>query len=83
MAQTKSLPEGPLCRPQAHGGGSLRSGDAPSDTSARLGEHATGHLGLEYRHLELVHETVDRDQYGDMGLDIGSLIVSYRPDWRP
>lgn len=40
-------------------------------------------LGIEYRHLELVHETTDRDQYGDVGLNIGALIVSYRPGRRP
>jgi Outer membrane protein beta-barrel domain len=40
-------------------------------------------LGVEYRHLELVHETMDRDQYGDIGLDVGSLIVSYRPGRLP
>jgi hypothetical protein len=35
-------------------------------------------LGVEYRHLELVHENLDRDQYGDIGLDAGSLLVGYR-----
>lgn len=35
-------------------------------------------LGLEIRHLEILHETADRDLYGDLGLDIGSLVLAYR-----
>ncbi len=36
-------------------------------------------LGLEYRHLELLRrEPADRDLYGDIGLDVGSLVVGYR-----
>jgi Outer membrane protein beta-barrel domain len=34
-------------------------------------------LGVEYRHLELVHETIDRDLYGDISLDVGSITVGY------
>lgn len=35
-------------------------------------------LGLELRHLEIPHESVDRDLYGDIGLDVGSLVFAYR-----
>ena len=35
-------------------------------------------LGLELRHLETLHERVDRDLYGNFGLDIGSLALAYR-----
>lgn len=35
-------------------------------------------LGLELRHLEIQHESQDRDIYGNMGLDVGSLVFSYR-----
>jgi hypothetical protein len=35
-------------------------------------------LGLELRHLEIQHESLDRDLYGNMGLDVGSLVFSYR-----
>lgn len=39
-------------------------------------------LGVEYRHLEMVHETLDRDMYGDIGLDVGSFMIAYRPAFR-
>lgn len=35
-------------------------------------------LGVEYRHLELLRERTERDLYGDIGLDVGSLVLGYR-----
>lgn len=35
-------------------------------------------LGLELRHLEIQHESLDRDLYGNTGLDVGALVFSYR-----
>lgn len=57
--------------------------DSEPGYGAKLGgEYVFGEspwsVGLEYRHLELLHETLDRDLYGNIGLDIGSLMVGYR-----
>jgi opacity protein-like surface antigen len=37
-------------------------------------------VGLEYRHLELLRaeNTPDRDLYGDIGLNVASLALTYR-----
>lgn len=35
-------------------------------------------VGVEYRHVVMTHETVDRDLYGDIDLDVGSLTIGYR-----
>lgn len=43
-----------------------------------LGEASPWSLGLEIRHLELVHEKLDHDYYGDLGLDIAAVTIGYR-----
>lgn len=35
-------------------------------------------MGVEYRHLELLRDGVERDLYNDISLDVGSLVVGYR-----
>ena len=35
-------------------------------------------VGVEYRHLELLRDGVERDLYNDISLDVGSLVVGYR-----
>lgn len=35
-------------------------------------------VGVEYRRLELLHKNTERDLYGDIGLDVGSLMIGYR-----
>lgn len=43
-----------------------------------LGEASPWSLGLEIRHLELVHEKLDHDYYGDLGLDVAALSIGWR-----
>lgn len=57
--------------------------DAEAGYGVKLGgEYRFGRspwsVGIEYRHLELLHEATDRDLYGDIGLDVGALVVGYR-----
>jgi len=46
-------------------GAELRLGDSPWS------------LGLELRHIETIHESVDRDLYGNLGLNIAALSLAY------
>jgi opacity protein-like surface antigen len=45
-------------------------------------EYVLGHspwtVGLEYRHLQFLHETTDRDLYGSLGLNVGAITIGYR-----
>lgn len=43
-----------------------------------LVERSPWSLGLEIRHVELIHEVLDHDYYGDLGLDITALTLGYR-----
>ena len=43
-----------------------------------LGDAGPWSLGFELRHLELLHEELDHDYYGDLGLDIAALSIGWR-----
>jgi hypothetical protein len=46
-------------------GGEMRLGDSPWS------------LGLELRHIETIHDRLDRDLYGNIGLDAAALSLAY------
>ncbi|GMU66280.1 MAG: hypothetical protein AMXMBFR36_25540 [Acidobacteriota bacterium] len=43
-----------------------------------LGETSPWSVGVELRYVEFVHEVLDRDAYGNLGLTVAALTIGYR-----
>jgi hypothetical protein len=43
-----------------------------------LGEGSPWSVGVELRHVEFVHEVVDRDAYGNLGVTVAAVTIGWR-----